>query len=417
MSVETNEVQRVVIVGAGQAAGQCAASLRRFGYAGPIVMIGEEPHPPYQRPPLSKAYLSGEIEQDRLWVQPPEVWADQNVELRLGLRVDAIDRSARRVSLSDGSSLTYSKLVLATGSRVRPLPSPGADLDGVRYLRTIADIDILKGDVQPGKRIAIIGGGYIGLEAASVAKKQGAHPIVIEAMSRCLARVAVEELSSFFAEAHQRRGVEVRPGAMVAAIEGETRAESVRLKSGESIEIDSVLVGIGILPNQEIAEAAGLVVGNGIEVDETCLTSDERIYAIGDCAAQINWLTGTRLRLESVPNALEQAKHAAAAIANATPPKPEVPWFWSDQFDLKLQTAGLFQGADQLIRRQSGEEQVSFFHLKDGVLIAADCVNDPQSFMAAKMIIGKRGKPDTASLADPTASIKDIMKAAMSAAV
>ncbi len=407
--------ERIVIVGAGQAAGQCAASLRRNGFEGEIVMVGDEPHPPYQRPPLSKAYLSGEIEQDRLWVQPPEVWQEQKVELRLGVRADVIDRDAKTIALSDGSSLSYSTLVLATGSRVRPLPAPGAELEGVRYLRTIADIDVLKRDVAPGKRIAIIGGGYIGLEAASVAKKLGAEPIVIEAMPRCLARVAVPELSEFFENAHRRRGVDVRSDALVAELLGETEVEAVLLKDGGKIEVDSALIGIGILPNQELAEAAGIAVSNGIEVDAHCRTSDPDIYAIGDCAAQVNWLTGSRLRLESVPNALEQAKHAAAAITGSKTPPNEVPWFWSDQFDLKLQTAGLFQGADELIIRRTGEEQVSFFHLKAGVLIAADCVNDPQSFMASKMMIGKRGRPDPQKLADTQAPMKEIMKAAIAA--
>ncbi len=407
--------QTVLILGAGQAGGQCAASLRRNGYEGRIIMVGEEPHPPYQRPPLSKAYLSGEIEQDRLWVQPPEVWEEQRVELRLGLRGEQIDRSGRRVELSNGETLAYDTLVLATGSRVRPLPVPGAELEGVRYLRTIADIDTLKPDVQPGKVIAIIGGGYIGLEAASVAKKLGAQPIVIEAMDRCLARVATPELSSLLENAHRARGVEIITGAQVSAIDGEAGAESIVLASGKRIDIDSALVGIGILPNQEIAEAAGLATGNGIEIDDQCRTSDPDVFAIGDCASQVNWLTGERIRLESVPNALDQAKHAAAAITGSRPPAPEVPWFWSDQFDLKLQTAGLFQGSDELVTRGEGEQK-SFFHLREGVLIAADCVNDPQSFMASKMMIAKRGRPDPAALADPDAPLKEIMKAAIASA-
>jgi len=408
--------QGVVIIGAGQAGGQCAASLRRNGYDGSIILIGDEPHPPYQRPPLSKAYLSGEIEQDRLWVQPPEVWADQKVELKLGVSVTKIDRSGKTILLEDGSSLGYGSLVLATGSRVRPLPVPGAELDGVRYLRTIADIDILKSDVKPAKRIAIIGGGYIGLEAASVARKLGAVPTVIEAMDRCLARVAVPELSAFFEHAHRSRDVEVMTGAQVAKVRGDGKAEAVELKDGRFIEVDSVLVGIGILPNQELAAEAGLVTGNGIEVDVNCRTSDPDIYAIGDCAAQTNWLTGDRIRLESVPNALEHGKTAAAAITGTPEPKLDIPWFWSDQFDLKLQTAGLFQGADELvIRGDALNAPVSFFHLKGGVLIAADCVNDPQSFMAAKMMIAKRARPDASALADASQSMKDIMKSAMAA--
>ncbi|OLF78078.1 ferredoxin reductase [Maricaulis sp. W15] len=417
----SNSDETVVILGAGQAGGQCAASLRRGGFAGRIVLAGDEPHPPYQRPPLSKTYLSGEIDESRLWLQPPETWAEQNVELHLGSEATEIDRDARIVRFADGSSETYTHLVLATGSRVRRLPVPGADLDGVRYLRTIADVDALKADFAPGKRIAIIGGGYIGLEAASVAQKRGAEPIVIEAMDRLLARVAVPEVSEFYRIAHDTRGVSVRLDSQVAALKAKSglfsrgkHVQAVELTSGETIACNSVLVGIGVIPNQELAAASGLATANGICVDAECRTDDPAIFAIGDCAEQHNWLTGTRLRLESVPNALDQAKHAAAAICGAAAPKPEVPWFWSDQYDLKLQTAGLIGQHDTTITRAGdGETPRSFFHLANGVLIAADCINDPQSFMAAKMMILKRAKPDPAALADPEMAMKDVMKAAM----
>ena len=413
----TGENQSVVIIGAGQAGGQCAATLRRNGWTGRIVLAGSEPHPPYQRPPLSKTYLSGEIDESRLWLQPPETWADQNVELRLGVTATGIDRSARQVSFDDGSQDAYDHLVLATGSRVRPLPVPGAELAGLRYLRTIADVDALKADFAPGKRIAIIGGGYIGLEAASVARKLGAEPVVIEAMDRLLARVAVPELSAFYLDAHRTRGVTVELGAQVAALSGEqTTVTGVRLADGREIACDSVLVGIGILPNQELAASAGLTTGNGIAIDAECRTSDSAIFAIGDCAEQKNWLTGTRLRLESVPNALDQAKHAAAAICGTPAPKPEVPWFWSDQFELKLQTAGLIGQHDTTIRRRAADSAAghfSLFHLKNGVLIAADCVNDAHGFMAAKMMIAQRASPDLDDLANPDVPMKDVMKAAL----
>lgn len=413
----TQQDDTVLILGGGQAGAQCAASLRRFGWEGQVIIAGEEPHPPYQRPPLSKDYLSGAIEEDRLWLQPPETWLAQNVSLRLGLRAEAIDRKAKTVRFDDGSEQDYTHLVIATGARVRPLPVSGAELDGVRYLRTIADVDQLKSDVKPGKRIAIIGGGYIGLEAAAVATKLGAEAVVIEAQPRCLARVAVPELSSFYREAHQRRGVEFLCDQQVSALTGQDgRITGVELASGDIIPCDSALVGIGVIPNAELAETAGLMTGNGIHVDETCRTQDASIFAIGDVAAQPYWLTGERLRIESVPNAIEQGKQAAAAICAAPAPKAEVPWFWSDQFELKLQTAGLFQGADQLVERVTADEQRSFFHLKDGKLVAADCINDPQSFMAAKMIIAKGGRPDPAALSDPDQPMKDIMKAAMAAA-
>lgn len=417
----SNSNETVIILGAGQAGGQCAASLRRNGFEGRIILAGEEPHPPYQRPPLSKAYLSGEIDESRLWLQPAETWAEQNVELKLGRRAKRIDADRKRVIFADGRETAYSHLVIATGSRVRPLPVPGADLEGVRYLRSIADVDALKADFQPGKRIAIIGGGYIGLEAASVALKLGATPIVIEAMDRLLARVAVAEMSDFYRQAHESRGVTVRLDSQVAALKpksglfgrGKT-VTGVQLSSGETIACDSALVGIGVIPNQELAAETGLDTGNGIVVDEVCRTSDPAILAIGDCAEQHNWLTDKRLRLESVPNALDQAKRAAAAICGSPAPKPDVPWFWSDQYDLKLQTAGLIGDHDStIIRAGSDETPRSFFHLAGGVLIAADCINDPQSFMAAKMMIAKRAKPDLGALADPVMAMKDVMKAAL----
>lgn len=421
----TGEGRTVLILGAGQAGGQCAASLRRMGWTGRIVLAGAEPHPPYQRPPLSKAYLSGEMDETRLWLQPPETWAEQKVELRLNATATAIDRDARTVTFEDGSTESYDYLVLATGSRVRELRVPGADeLAGVRYLRTIADVDALKADFAPGRRIAIVGGGYIGLEAASVAKKLGAKPVVIEAMDRLLARVAVPELSAFYLDAHRSRGVTVELDAQVAEISGKggglfggaKRVAGVKLGDGRTIACDSVLVGIGIVPNQEIAADAGLAADNGILVDAECRTSDPAVFAIGDCAAQENWLTGTRMRLESVPNALDQAKHAAAAICGAPPPKPEVPWFWSDQFDLKLQTAGLIGQQDTTLQRRPadpGEGHFSLFHLKDGVLVAADCVNDAHGFMAAKAMIAARAKPDPDDLVNPDVPMKEVMKAAL----
>lgn len=420
----SNTEQTVIILGAGQAGGQCAASLRRNGFEGRILLAGDEPHPPYQRPPLSKAYLSGEIDESRLWLQPPETWTEQSVELRLSSRASAIDSTAKTVRFEDGSEESYTQLVIATGSRVRTLPVPGADLDGVRYLRSIADVDALKADFAPGKRIAIIGGGYIGLEAASVALKLGAKPVVIEAMDRLLARVAVPEMSDFYRQAHESRGVTVRLDSQVAALKpksglfgrGKT-VTGVELSSGETIACDSALVGIGVIPNQELAAENGLETGNGILIDEACRTSDPDIFAIGDCAEQHNWLAGKRLRLESVPNALDQAKRAAAAICGSPAPKPEVPWFWSDQYDLKLQTAGLIGDHDStIIRAGSDETPRSFFHLAGGVLIAADCINDPQSFMAAKMMIPKRAKPDPATLADTEMAMKDVMKAALAGA-
>ena len=408
-----------VIIGAGQAAAQCAASLRRAGYDAPITMVGEESHPPYQRPPLSKAYLLGESGADHLWLQTPETWAGQRVELRLRVRAEAIDRSAKTVQLSDGSRLSYASLVLATGARVRPLPVKGADHAKVRYLRTLDDVDALRADFEPGKRIAVIGGGYIGLEAASAAKKLGADVVVIEAQERLLARVAAPALSAFYLDAHQKRGVEVRLSAQVEAIKTGLMGglKGVRLAGGETVQADSILVGIGVLPNLELAAEAGLATGNGIGVDAECRTSDPDIFAIGDCAFQHHWLYERELRLESVPNAIEQGKHAAAAIAGGKPPRHEPPWFWSDQFDLKLQSAGLVFGGEMTVtRKEAGEDRIAFFHFTDGVLTAADAVNDPPAFMAAKMMIAAKARPDANALADPASPLKSVMTAALAAA-
>jgi 3-phenylpropionate/trans-cinnamate dioxygenase ferredoxin reductase subunit len=414
----SSQSDTVLIVGAGQAGGQCAVSLRRQGWTGPIILAGSEPHPPYQRPPLSKAYLSGEMDEERLWLQSLETWAEQNVELKLGATAIAVDRTGKRVKFQDGSEQAYSKLVLATGSRPRPLPVPGADLDGVRYLRTIQDVDALKSDFSPGKRIAIIGGGYIGLEAAAVAKKLGAEPVVIEAMDRLLARVAVAELSRFYLEAHKTRGVDVRLGASVKALKGASgHVDTVCLADGQIIRCDSVLVGIGVVPNQEIAENCQLKIGNGICVDEDCRTRDPDIFAIGDCAEGVNPVFHRRLRLESVPNALEQAKLVSAKLCGAALPRVEAPWFWSDQFNLKLQSAGLVDGSDTCVMRGDYEsEHFALFHLANGVLIAADAINDPHSFMAAKLMIAAGTKPDPDALANKAIPIKETMKAALAMA-
>lgn len=410
-----NTDDTVLILGAGQAAGQCAASLRQNGFDGRLILAGEEDHPPYQRPPLSKAYLSGEIDADRLWVQSLETWAEQKVELRLGQAATAIERTSKSVAFADGESQSYDRLVIATGSRVRPLPVPGADKDGVLYLRNIADVDRLKAAVTPGKRIAIIGGGYIGLEAAAVAKKLGAQPVVIEAMDRLLARVATPELSEFVRQAHEKRGVDILLDSQVAEITGLFgAAKGVKLADGRKIECDTVLVGIGILPNQELAEHAGLDVENGIKINAWCQTSDLDVLAIGDCTRQHNVFYDRELRLESVPNALEQAKHAAAALTGRPAPKAELPWFWSDQFDLKIQTAGLIFDVDRTIIRGSLDaERFALFHYAGPRLVAADAVNDPASFMAAKMMISQGKSPDPDELDDQDRSIKEIMKAAL----
>lgn len=381
--------QRIVIVGAGHAGGTAAVLLRHFGHQGPITLIGEEPVTPYQRPPLSKAYLKGEAGVESLKLRADSFYADQRVTARLSTRVAAIQRDAKTVALSDGATLPYDVLILATGCRARTLPIPGAHV-----LRALEDADRLKPALRPGARLAIIGGGYIGLEVAASARAAGAEATIFEREQRILARVASETLSRFFHDYHTARGVEIRTGAAFAG-------------GG----YDAVVVGIGADPCDELAKAAGLACDRGIIVDEAARTSDPAIYAIGDATLRPVPLLGERLRrLESVPSALEQAKQAAAAILGRPAPPPEVPWFWSDQYDLKLQIAGLIDEADRSVTRGApATGRFAVFHLRGDRLVAVEAVNSPPEFMVGKKLIEQRTPiADPLCLADNALSMKDI---------
>ena len=398
-----------VIIGAGQAGAQAAVSLRQSGFADRIVMIGEEPQRPYQRPPLSKAYLQGELSAERLLLRPDAFYEKDAIEVRTGVSAVAIDRGAARVALSDGSDLAYDRLLIATGAPPRRIACPGADLAGIRYLRTMADSDALRPVLASGKRLVIVGGGYIGLEVAAVARKSGVDVILLEAMDRALARVAGPELSVFFRTLHEAAGVDMRFGAAVAGFEGRGKVEHAILADGTRIVCDAVLVGIGALPATGLAASAGLAVDNGVVVDEQARTSDPHISAAGDVTNFPSPLYGRRMRLESVPNAIEQAKVAGAVMTGRTAVHDFVPWFWSDQYDVKLQTAGLSEGADRtVLRGDPAAKRFSIWSLKDGRLLAADCVNDSAAFATARRLIAAKASPAPERLADPGIDYKSL---------
>ncbi|HLY79055.1 MAG TPA: FAD-dependent oxidoreductase [Caulobacteraceae bacterium] len=400
----------VLIVGGGHAGGSAAAFLRQYGYEGRITVIGEEPIAPYQRPPLSKAWLKGEADADALALRPDSFYAEKDIVLRLSTRAVSIQRSAKTVTLETGETLPYDTLILATGARARRLNLPGADLDGVQVLRSAADAEVLKLALGPGKRLAVVGGGYIGLEAAASARALGAEAVVIEALPRILARSSCEALSTFFTDYHKARGVTFELGASIEGFEGVGgHVTGVKLADGRVIACDDVVVGIGIIPNDELARDAGLECANGVVVDLESRTADPAVFAIGDVTHRPMPLYERMFRLESVANALEQAKQAANAIAGRPPPAPEVTWNWSDQYDIKLQLAGMpFDTDDTLIRGDPAAAKFAVFHLKGDVIRSVEAINAPAEFMAARQLIGSQKPIDRAKLADTTVSMKEV---------
>lgn len=399
---------KVLIIGAGHAGGSAAALLRQFGFDGEIVLAGEEAAAPYQRPPLSKAWLKGEAGLEDLLLRPESFYVEQNIELRTGVTATAIDAAGRTVSFADGAVEPYDILILATGSTARKLAIPGADRPDLLELRTLEHAERLKAALAPGQRLAVVGGGYVGLEAAASARALGAEAVVIERMDRVLARVASEPLSAFFTDLHRRHGVEILTGAEVAGFED----GGVRLADGGLIAADAILVGVGALAREALARTAGLACENGVVVDETARTSDPAVYAIGDVTHRPIPIHGGRMhRLESVPNALEQARQAAAAIVGRAPPAPEVPWFWSDQYDVKLQIAGLPFGADaQVVRGDPATGAFAVFHLQGDRIVCVESVNAPAEFMGGRLLIGKATPVDPVLLGDPATSIKAVAK-------
>lgn len=406
----------IVIAGAGQAAAQCAQSLRQGGFAGSIAMIGDEDVAPYERPPLSKEYLAGKREAARLALRKPEYWPEKQVSLLTGRRVTVVDRAAQSLTLEGGAQVGYGKLVWATGGRPRRLSCAGAELAGVHAIRTIADIDALKADLVSGTRVVIVGGGYIGLETAAVLRALGHQVTVLEAQERLLARVTSPPVSAFYAGLHRRHGVEVRLSAQVSALRGDGRVTGVELSDGSLIPADIVIVGIGIIPNVEPLALAGLPCPNGVVVDALCRTQDPSILAIGDCALHPNAFAGRAIRLESVQNAVDQGKVAADTILGQEKPYAALPWFWSDQYDVKMQAVGLAMDYDQvLVRGDATAPGFSVLYLRAARLIAIDCLNNARDFIQAKTLI-TGGKPiDAARAADPAVELKAVIDAEQAA--
>ena len=402
-------MNHVVVVGAGQAGAAVVAKLRALGFDGAVTLIGEEPQPPYQRPPLSKAYLLGEMEAERLWLRSAEYYADQGITLRLGTPVTAIDRAARTVTVGD-EVLSYTDLVLTTGSSPRTLPAAvGGDLVGVYTVRTLADVDAMRAEFVAGRRLVIVGGGYIGLEAAAVARKMGLEVTVLEMAPRILQRVAAPETSDFFRTLHGDQGVQILEETGLDRLLGGGRVTGVRLKDGRELPADFVIAGVGIVPGTALAEAAGLEIDNGIKTDAQGRTSDPHIWSAGDCASFPH--KGGRMRLESVGNAIDQAELVAENILGAGLDYQAKPWFWSDQHDCKLQIAGLNTGYDNIITRGPDGEAVSFWYFKGDTLLAVDAMNDPRGYMVGKRLIENGKSPSKAALADPATVLKDLLKA------
>jgi 3-phenylpropionate/trans-cinnamate dioxygenase ferredoxin reductase subunit len=411
MTSNVDHDSAIIVVGAGQGGGEVASQLRSSGFAGRLVVIGEEPEIPYMRPPLSKDFLSGDATLDSLMVRAPAAYEKAGIELMTGVRVDHIDRHERAVTLSDGATLAYHRLILATGGRPRKMKVPGGELKNIFYLRTVADVDALRPAFVAGAKLVIVGGGYIGLEVAAVAVKRGLDVTVLEGAPRVLARVTSPEMSAFYETTHRAEGVKIHTGVAVSGFaEGDVAGAVGMVECGEdaSVPADLVVVGIGLIPNTELAETAGLVVSNGIVVDEEERTSDPHIYAIGDCAAHAHHgFLQAKVRLESVPNVLEQARIAAASICEKPAPAATAPWFWSDQYKLKLQMVGLSDGYESLvIRGDMAAGSFITFYFRNHEVIAADAVNRAGDFMQAKKLVAARKVVAPAVLADESQPLK-----------
>lgn len=403
----------VVIVGAGHGGAQCAIALRQNGFTGTITVIGREPEYPYERPPLSKEYFAREKTFDRLYIRPPTFWAEKDVTFLLGTEVTKVDAEAHELTLSNGSTLSYGKLVWATGGDPRRLSCSGAELAGVHAVRTRQDCDTLMAEVDAGTRnIVVIGGGYIGLEAAAVLSKMGLEVTLLEALPRVLARVAGEELSEFYQKEHRDHGVDLRTGVAVDCLEGDGhKVTGVKLADGEIVPAQAVIVGIGIVPAVGPLILAGAAGANGVDVDEYCRTSLPDIYAIGDCAAfACDYAGGTVMRVESVQNANDMATCVAKAICGEEKPYKAFPWFWSNQYDLRLQTAGINVGFDQtVIRGDMDARSFSVVYLKDGRVVALDCVNAVKEYVQGRKLVEAGLSPDPAVLADAGTALKELM--------
>lgn len=401
-------MSHVVVVGAGQAGASCVAKLRNSGFDGEITLIGAETALPYQRPPLSKGYLLGDMALERMFLRPASFYEDNDITLRLGAPVTAVDAAAQTVSLGN-ETINYDELVLTTGSTPRRLPNAiGGDLQGVYTVRDLADVDAMAPEFVEGKHVLVVGGGYIGLEAAAVAAKKGLRVTLVEMGDRILQRVAAPETSDFFRALHQKHGVEVLEGVGLERLTGENRVTGAALSNGITLDVDFVIVGVGIFPASALAEMAGVEIENGIKTDAQGRTSVPHIWAAGDCASFP--YRGSRIRLESVPNAIDQAEVVAENIMGAVKDYVAKPWFWSDQYDVKLQIAGLNTGYNRVISRETGTGVLSFWYYQDDTLLAVDAMNAPRDYMIAKRLIEAGKSPSPDAIANPDTDMKALLK-------
>ncbi|MXW53589.1 MAG: hypothetical protein F4X44_06970 [Gammaproteobacteria bacterium] len=406
----SQERSGVVVVGGGHAAGQLVASLRQGGYTGSIKIVAGEDHIPYQRPPLSKQYLQDQCGLERVYLRQAKFYLEKNIECITGKFVAELDADSKVLVLEDGRRIGWETLVLATGSSNRKLSLADPNLRGTCSLRSISDCDEIKRQLRPGARVAIIGAGYIGLEVAASCRSLGHEVVVVELLDRVLARVVTPELSEYFQALHESQGVKILNDSIVKAIVRGASSEKfeLRLSNGLTIPSEVVLIGIGIEPNIDLAQRAGISCNDGILVDEYCRTENEDIYAIGDCSNQRSELLGRSIRLECVPSAMEQARCAAASIAGNPTPNHSIPWFWSDQFAVKFQMAGFSTEADSSVKRESQENgSCMYFHFKNDVLFGASALNSPGEFLATRRLIGKRISPDV--LADSTVDLRSLL--------
>lgn len=406
------KIDNAIIVGGGHGGAQAAIALRQNGFAGSIAIIGCENEPPYERPPLTKEYMAGEKEFERIYIRPRAFWEEKQVDLLLGKRVVAVDPDNKSVTLDDESVHNYGVLIWAAGGDPRKLTCPGADLGGVHAVRNRSDADAIMAELADVDQVAVIGGGYIGLEAAAVLTKLGKTVVLLEALPRVLARVAGAELSSFYEAEHRAHGVDLRTNVSITAIEGQKgKVKGVRLGDGNLVDAQMVIVGIGIIPAVEPLLTAGAKGGNGVEVDAHCRTSLPDVYAIGDCAAHANsFADGATIRLESVQNANDQATIAAKAICGELLPYKATPWFWSNQYDLKLQTVGLSAGHDAtVLRGDPAARNFSVIYLKSGKVIALDCVNSVKDYVQGRKLVEAGAEIESALLADKNLALKDLL--------
>jgi 3-phenylpropionate/trans-cinnamate dioxygenase ferredoxin reductase subunit len=400
----------VLIVGAGHGGAQAAIALRQAGFVGTIAVAGAEPDLPYERPPLSKEYLAGEKDYERLLIRPADFWIEREIAMLTSTRVVTVDPATRQVRTAAGETIGWTNLIWAAGGEPRRLSCPGADLAGVHYVRSRADVDAIRAALPDAGRVVVIGAGYVGLEAAAILVGLGKRVTVLEAMDRVLARVAGAPVSRFYEAEHRAHGVEIRTGVSGEAIEGQGAVSGVRLASGETVAAELVIVGIGVDAAVAPLLAAGAAGSNGVDVDPCCRTSLDDVYAIGDCAAHENvFAGGARIRLESVQNAADQARVAAAAIMGVSEPYEAVPWFWSNQYDLKLQTVGLSAGHDEaIVRGDPSVRSFSVIYLKDGRVVALDCVNRVKDYVQGRALVTSRAAVPPASLADASVPLRDL---------